>query len=308
MKKLLSLLLIAVLALSVCACSAAETADTSALKITAPGGAPALALATLAAENPDQYTFVAAETIAAAFADKAADFIIAPINAGAKLYKAGKSAYKLAAVVSWGNLYFASQKADFALDDMNGAEIVLFGENTVNASIALYALAENGIVPGEVTYKASAANTQQVLLTDETAIVLTAEPALTAARMKNERVTAYSLNELYKNATGNDGFPQAGLFVKAELIENQPEAVDAYLKLAAESCARCESDAQAVADAAVALEILPNVKVALSAIPGCAIRYLPAGEAKAQIETTVAVDPAPYGGAAPADDFYYGAK
>ncbi|MCR5824933.1 MAG: hypothetical protein K6G54_00050 [Oscillospiraceae bacterium] len=286
----------------------AEAVDTSALKIACPNGAPALALATLAVENPDNYTIVAADTITAEFSNATADFIIAPLNAGAKLYKAEKSTYKLAAVVSWGNLFFASQRADFKLEDINGADITLFGENTINASIALYVLAQNGITPASVSYLAGAANTQQLLLTDANAIVLTAEPALTAARMKNEAITGCAVNELYKAATGNDGYTQAALFVKAELAEEQSELVDAYLKQVEASCEKCSSDLEAVAAAAVALEILPNEKVAMSAIPNCAVRFVAAQDAREQVETTANVDLKQFGGALPADDFYYASK
>lgn len=75
-----------------------------------------------------------AETITAEFSNATADFIVAPLNAGAKLYKAGKSNYRLAAVVSWGNLFIASQRENFKLEDINDAEIMLFGENTINSS------------------------------------------------------------------------------------------------------------------------------------------------------------------------------
>ena len=112
MKKLFIMFLSVLLTL--CAIAPINADDEYSVKVSAPNGAPALAVATLAAEDPDSYTFVAADTIAAEFANKTADFIIAPINAGAKLYKAGKSDYKLAAVVTWGNLYIASQKAEFA--------------------------------------------------------------------------------------------------------------------------------------------------------------------------------------------------
>ena len=305
MKKLFALFLIVMMLIGA-AC--AEGADISGLKVSAPSGAPALALATLAVENPDNYTFVAADTIAAEFAGAQADFIIAPINAGAKLFKAGKSTYKLGAVVTWGNLYFASQRENFALEDINGADITLFGENTINASIALFALAQNGIEPANVEYLAGAANTQQLLLSDDTAIVLTAEPALTAAKMKNEAVTGYAVNDLYKAATGNEGFAQAGLFIWAETIENDPEAVKAYLALAEESIAKCESALDEVAEAAVALEILPNVNVARAAIPNCAVRFMAAQDAREQIETTAAVDLSQYGGELPADEFYYVAE
>ena len=200
MKKFLSLILAALLLASCTVC-----AEEIAFKASAPSGAPALALATIAAEKPEDYTFVAAETISAEFVNQNADFIVAPINAGAKLYKMGKSTYKLAAVVSWGNLFIASQKEGFTLEDMNGAKVVLFGENTINAAVVNYALQQNGIVPASIEYLASAANTQALLLTDAEAIVVTAEPALTAAKMKNAAITAYAVNDLYKIATGFDG-------------------------------------------------------------------------------------------------------
>ena len=306
MKKYFALFLAALMLLSLASSVRAEAQEPVSFKVSAPGGAPALALAVLAQEAPDQYTFVLAETIAAEFSAATADFLIAPVNAGAKLYKAGKSTYKLAAVVSWGNLFFASRKENFTLEDMNGANVTFFGENTVNASVALFALEQNSIVPAHINYLAGAANTQQLLLSDENAIVLTAEPALTAARMKNDSIAAYSLNDLYRAATGFDGYAQAGLFIRADVAETRPEDTAAYLKLVEESCDRCTDDVSAVAEAAVALEILPNMKVAQAAIPGCAIRYLSAPEAKEQVERTADIDLAQFGGAVPADDFYYG--
>ena len=285
-----------------------EEVDVSDMTLAAPTGAPALAVAALAVENPDRFTFVNAETITAEFSNGSADFIIAPLNAGAKLYKAGKSTYKLGAVISWGNLFFASQKENFSLDDINGGEITLFGENTINASVALYALSVNGIEPATVSYLASAANTQSLLLSDPEAIVMTAEPALTAARMKNDAVISYAVNDLYKEASGSDGYAQAALFIKAETIESQPEKVDAFLQLVSEAAGKCESDIDAVAEAAAALEILPNAKVAAAAIPGCAIRFVSALDAREQIEKTAEIDLSQYGGGVPSDDFYYGAE
>ena len=307
MKKILAMMTALVLALGLCAFAAAEGADISGLKVTTPGGAPALALAAMAAKNPEQYTTIAADTIAAAFAGKEADFIIAPLNAGAKLYKAGKSTSKLAAVVSWGNLFFAAQKEQITEDDLKG-NITLFGENTINASVVLYALKENGIEPAEVTYLAGAADTQSLLLSDENAIVVTAEPALTAARMKNEKITGISVNELLKQANGMDGYTQAALFVKAETAQSHPEAVAEFLKQAEEACGKCTTDVTAVAEAAAALEILPNAKVAEKAIPGCAIRFVSAKDAKEQVEKTAQIDLSQFGGEVPADDFYYGAE
>ena len=299
MKKLMSMLLILMLLVLPAA------AEEYRIKVSSPNGAPGIALAMLAVEAPEDYTYVAAEAITAEFAGAKADFIIAPINAGAKLYKAGKSSYQLAAVVTWGNLYFASQRANFKPEDMNGAEVTLFGENTINASVALYALEQNGIVPASVNYLAGAANTQSLLLSDENAIVVTAEPALTAASMKNDRITSYALNDLYEKATGFNGYAQAGLFVNPATVQAHPDAVAEYLQQAEKAVSLCATDVAAVAQAAVALEILPNAKVAGQAIPRCALRFVSAAEAREQIEKTAEIDLSQYGGTLPADDFYY---
>ncbi len=303
MKKLVALMVCVLMLAGIMSAAAGEG-----FTLVAPSGAPAVAVARLAQENPDQFTFVAADTIATAFASGDADFIIAPINAGAKLFKAGKSTYQLAAVITWGNLVFASQKENFALEDINGAKITLFGENTINSSVALYVLDRKGIEPASVEYLAGAAQTQQLLLTDPDAIVMTAEPAVTAAKMKNEFVVSYALRDELKETTGNDGFAQAGLFVKAETLEAKPEEVNAYLQKIREAAAETETDIDAVAQAAVALELLPNEKVAVMAIPGCSIRYVAAPEAREMVEFTANIDLSQFGGEVPADNFYYDAK
>ena len=299
MKKLISVILALVLMLG---CAAAES---GAMKLTAPAGAPALAVATLAAENPENYTFVAADTIGAEFAKNETDFIIAPINAGAKLFKAGKSTYRLAAVVTWGNLYIASQKADFTLESLNGAEVTLFGENTINASVVLAVLEAKGIQPAAVSYLSGAAETQAELLSNPEAIVVTADPAVTAAKIKNENVKTISVQELLKEAFGTDGYAQAGLFVRADTLAADEEGVKAFLDAVKDAAGKAETDVKAMAEAAVKLEILPNAKVAEAAIPGCSIRFTPAAEAREAIEKTAAFDLSQYGGEVPADEFYY---
>ena len=300
MKKILAFAISALLTVNLVAQDAEKI-----IKVSSPNGAPSIALASLAEKNPENYTYVAAETISAEFVGNKADFIIAPVNAGAKLYKMGKSSYKLAAVVPWGNLFFASQRKNFKLKDIKKHGVTLFGENTINSSVALSVLDKNKIKAKDVDYLAGAANTQSLLLSDADAIVLTAEPALTAAKMKKQNITAYALNDLYKKATGFDGFTQAGLFVRAETAQNNPEAVREYLKLAEESCAKCTNDVSSVAKACAELKILPNAKIAESAIPNCAIRYMSARDAKAQVEETAKIDLKQFGGTLPAEDFYY---
>ncbi len=275
------------------------------IKVSSPNGAPGIALATLAVQNPQDYTYVAAEAISAEFASNKSDFIIAPVNAGAKLYKMKKSSYKLAAVVTWGNLYFASQRKNFKLKDIKKSELVLFGENTINSSVALYALEKNGIKPKSVRYLASAAATQNLLLTDKNAIVLTAEPVISAAKIKNAGVSSYSLLETFKKATGYDGYTQAGLFVREESIKNHESEIKDFLSKAKVSCEAISNDLPSVVKACVELKILPNAKIAENAIPNCGIKFVKATEGRKQLEYTAKIDIKQFGDELPQDDFYY---
>ena len=277
--------------------------------IVAPNGAPAIAVAGVWAENEDSVKTINADTIAEAFGSNQADFIIAPINAGAKLFKAGKSTYRLAAVITWGNLVFASKTEGFTAEMINGSKLVLFGENTINASIALYVLQQKGIVPESVEYLAGAAETQALLLNgEEGTIVMTAEPAVTAAKMKDDSIVSIPLNDMYKEVNGFDGFAQAGLFVREDTLTENPALVSEALETIRSSVEMCEKDPETVARNVVAMEILPKEPVALKALPGCSIRWMNAADARDQIEMTASIDLKQYGGELPADDFYFSAE
>ncbi len=295
MKKLIALLTVLMILAAGAACAEGS------YRIECPAGAPALTVCAL----KDQVQTVDAGLIAGSFDRAEADFIIAPINAGAKLFKAGKSTYRLAAVVTWGNLVFASQIPDFSAETINGHDLILFGENTVNSSVALYILQEMGISPSAVNYMASAQETQKKVVEDADAIVMTAEPAATAAKLANEAVTILSVSSLYETVTGDEGFAQAGLFVRAKTLEESPDQVPLWLEEIKASADRCTEDPAAVAKDAVEMGIMAKEAIVMKSIGNCGIHYVAAKEAREQIEKTVAIAPVQYGGDIPADEFYY---
>ena len=98
--------------------------------ILVPSGAPALAVVNdIVHSEINTYTITAGAdllTTELAKTDSEYDIIIAPINAGAKLISLGKSDYKLASVLTWGNLYLVGTK-----DASETDEISAFGEAAV---------------------------------------------------------------------------------------------------------------------------------------------------------------------------------
>ena len=296
-------------AFTMASCSAK---DDHVITVVAPQGAPAVAVANIAVDDKDNYSFINANNISEQFTANDKDIIIAPVNAGAKLYKAGKSTYKLGAVVTWGNLYFATRRTDVtSIDDLADKTVTLFGENTINASLARHVLIGKNI-SANYTYVGSAEDTKNLLASDANAIVMTAEPALTAVsnqlKQQNITVTSFAISELYKEVSENSEFTQAALFIKADTIENHKKKLDEFLTKVKESCDLVASDVEKTANNVIALgntglpSALPVLKVAL---PKCNIKYVSAADAKGALEKTVAIDDAQFGGANPSDDFYY---
>lgn len=278
------------------------------LTVIAPSGAPALSLGDLAINHTEEYSVElnkSAAALKAAFGSGEADVIVAPINLGAQMYIQNQT-YQLASVLTWGNLYFASQKADFKISDLNGANVTLFGQGTINDIIVQHILSKKNITLGEKsTYLADTNLTNAELLQNENAIVLVAEPALSAAKAKKENITSISVQDLYKEVSGANSYPQAGCFIKIETASNYKKTVRAFLTDLKASADLCNEDSSKAAEYAVELEIGANAGIIASAIPNCNIQYVKASDAKKDIETMVGIKSQLFGGSNPVDEFYY---
>lgn len=250
------------------------------LSIVAPNGAPSIALADLRYNNDlYEYTLGVDPTILQShFASKDTDFIVAPINLGTKMYQNNKN-YKLVGVVTWGNLYFAA-KNEFNIMDMNNNDVYFFGENTINDAVVKYILNNKNINPN-IEYLGTTALTQAKLISDDK-IVLIAEPSLTQAKMTNNNIYSISVEEIFKELTGIDGFPQAGLFVNAETVINHKEIVDDFISKAKLSIDATKNDLTNVSKKAEELG-LGKANILEEAIPKCNIRYANSFESKSDI-------------------------
>lgn len=302
-KKFLSLIMLFFILLC-CSCS---QKDDYKLSIIAPSGAPGIALANVSYNYSNEYRIElnkTADVLKSSFASLESDVIIAPINLGAAQYKANQT-YVLTSVVTWGNLYFASQKENFKIDDLNGADIVLFGNGTINDAIVTYILENKGITPSSVTYLASTSETNAQLISDSEAIVLVAEPSLSVAKSKKNNISSISIQDLYKEISGTNSYPQAGCFIKNTTIEEHKNLVDKFLNLLEESCKKCDSNVSLIAEYASQLELGGTKQILEIAIPNSNISFVKAISAKNDIEKMVEINPKLFGGAKPVEGFYY---
>ena len=250
MKKIITILLtvVAVLGISAfafTACGGNEPAGK--YDVFAPDGAPVLALADMWGENAGDaelnYGVIAETDVNAKMVSGEADFIVAPINVGASVhagYASGKMPYdyKLLNVTSWGVIYFTTNEdsyktreqcadADEFLSQFDGKTMSTIGLAAIPGKTVQYLFGEAG---ADVTLNgADATVIQQSYVKGDATTAIFAQPAITGVQSSKgeDAVTVLaSVSDIYKEVTGKD-FPMAGLFVRADVLENDPEAVSA---------------------------------------------------------------------------------
>lgn len=184
-----------------------------------PSGTPALALANyFTAMDKENYQIVdGSDPLLAAFQNETDDFIIAPVNLGAKMYQANQH-YVLYKTIVWGNLYIASLNEINSLNDLSGKTIKVNGANTTPDILVRSLLSMNNITDCTIEYVDSVNTCNNLLLSGQAQYVVSAEPSLSVIKTK-KTVYTLDLQEAWKQATTFDSYPQAGIFVKN--VENK---------------------------------------------------------------------------------------
>lgn len=230
MKKIFIVLLISLLA----ACTA-KPLEWENLTILSPKGAPAIALVPLIQENKDSIEFVdGTDVLSAELIKGEKDVIIAPVNLGAALSKKDSNPYRLYGIVTWGNLYLVSN-ADVQL--VSDEPIAIFGEQAVPGLVFNSLKDQLGQTFVSTAFNA-VTDVQGQLLSKSFNIGLMAEPLVTATIAKAKTLeTPLNLNVykdlqlLWEEKTGFDNYPQAAIYIKADISDEKLKQVEARLEL-----------------------------------------------------------------------------
>lgn len=217
MKKILLMLMMVGVILT--GCSTSKSADE--MKILTPNGAPALSLVGVyedVTKNGKINIVEGSDLVSSELmkADSEYDAIVAPINLGCQLLAKGKTDYKLAGVLTWGNFYLVENEG------VQNNELAAFGEQAVPGMIFKLVKDSNDVMKNaKVTYYNAVSDVQAQVLAGKVQYALMAEPAATAtiAKAKQNGKTIKniaSLQELYQKQTNSKqaGYPQAAIFVK----------------------------------------------------------------------------------------------
>lgn len=322
MKRKMVITLIGLLFITlVSACSVEKLPEK--LNVAVPSGATAISLAkpmkdTAGIEGiPVQYEVVpTTDLIVARMTAKEADFAVVPVNLAAQLYQK-KLPYKLASVVTWGNLFIASQEPLEGWEALKGKDIYMMGKGLVPDIVFRTLLKENGLDPDQdvnLVYMSGGTELAPNFLAGKAAVSMLPEPVLTTVKMKKPEthVMLDLQQEWNKVFETESGYPQAGIVVKEELIQNAPELVEKYLKIIEEGMVWLNENPADAGLYAEALELGLPAAVVEKSVPGNNILYQNASQAQKDLQdffqTLYDFNPETVGGVVPDQGLYYDLK
>ena len=267
-------------------------------------------------ENDDAYAFTiaaSADAVTPALLKGEIDMACIPANLAAVLYNKTGGEIQVLAINTLGVLYIVENgDALQSIDDLRGQTIVAAGKGSTPEYALRYLLRENGIDPDRditIDWKSEHAECVAALAAGQATIALLPQPFVTAAQSKIEGLRmAIDLNEVW-NALDNESALITGVIVaRRQAVEENPEAVRAFLREYADSVAWTNENA---ADAAAIIGEygIVDAPIAERALPHCNIVCITGAELSEKLRGYLQVlynaDPAAIGSAMPDDDFYF---
>lgn len=243
------------------------------------------------------------------------DIALVPANVASVLYSKTEGGVSVIDINTLSVLYMVSGDTSIEnITDLKGRTVFLTGKGTTPDYCLQYILSENGMSADDCTleYKSEAAEVAAVLAENPDAVGLLPQPFVTAACAQNEALSVIiDMNEEWNRVQGEGGssLVTGVTIVRNAFLEENPDAVKAFLEEHAASAEAANSDTERVAALAVNAEIIAKEPIALKAIPKCNIVCITGEDMKqalsGYLEVLYEMDPASVGGALPEDGFYF---
>ncbi|MGN0664306.1 MAG: ABC transporter substrate-binding protein [Negativibacillus sp.] len=315
-KRLMALLMAAVMTLSFAACSSnesknetnnkqqetaaaestaaeenkaeAEPAEKITIQIAALKGPTALGMLNLMENDANgisvnDYEFTlagAADEIVGKISSGELDIAAVPTNVGATLYNKTEGGVQLAALNTLGVLYILENGDSIhSVEDLAGKTIVATGQGSTPEYALNMILEKNGLTDVTVEYKSEHSEVPPMLLNGEASVAMLPQPFVTSVLSQNEniRVALDVTEEWNKAVNGESELTMGCVIVRKDFAEEQKEALDAFLDEYKASVDAVVADPAAAAALSEKYDII-KAAVAEKAIPECNIVFIEGNE------------------------------
>ena len=242
------------------------------------------------------------------------DILAVPANLGAILAKNSGGQVQMIAVNTLGVIYVVEKGGETiqSIEDLRGKTIYSTGKGSTPEYALNYILAENGLELGKdviVEWKSEPTEIVATMSNEETSIALLPQPFVTVASMQVEGLrVALDLTEEWNKIGNGSQMITAGLIIRKDFADENPEAVAKFLEEYAASTQYVNENVEAAAQLVEKYDIV-KAAVAQKAIPFCNIVCVTGEEMKNIVSGYFKVlfdqNPAAVGGELPADGFYW---
>lgn len=320
MKKLISLLLTLVLLLSFTACGKTEKLDVK-CNVYGIAGPTGIGLANLMKTDADgkgnlDYNIALAasnDEIVAKISNKEADIAAVATNLASVLYNKTNGGIKVLAVNTLGVLNIVTKGVEItSIKDLKGKTVYSTGQGANPEYILSNILTNNGLKIGEdvkVEFVSQPTELVSKVVTQKEAIVIAPQPVATAITVKDtDAKIVINLNDEW-DKFNKTKLVMGCIVARTEFIEQNPEAIEIFLKDYENSIKAVSEDIDNTATLCEEFGIVSPAAVAKKAIPYCNIVFQSGEELKtnlsAYLEFLYNANPKSIGGKLPNADFYY---
>lgn len=265
--------------------------------------------------SSNDYNFTlasAADEVSAKILNKEADIVAAPTNLAAALYSKTEGQVVMLAANTLGNLYIVTKNAEVSsIADLKGKTIYSSGQGASPEYVLNFLLRENGIDPEtdvEIIYKSEHAEVAPVFASEESVIALLPEPFVTNMLLKNNALkVSVNITEEWAKVSESE-LVMGCIIARKEFVEQNPEAVEKFLKEYEESANYAVSNVTETAELSEKYGIMAK-NVAEIALPNCNIVYIDGDKMQeyvgAYFEVLFNANPKSVGGKIPDEKLYY---
>jgi len=244
------------------------------------------------------------------------DAACVPANLASALYNKTGGEIVTLGINTLGVLYVVDKGESIqSLADLKGKTIVSAGKGAVPEYGLRYLLAQNGIDPDRdltIEWKSEQSECVAALASGAVEIAVMPQPYVTVAQTKIPGLrVAVSLTEEWEKLDNGSAMLTGVVVARKRFIEENPAAVEAFLKDYAESVAWVNENTAAAAQSIGNYGIVAAA-VAEKALPFCNIVCITGAEMQEMLSGYLAAlaeqAPQAVGGALPGEDFYYAAQ
>ena len=274
-----------------------------------------------AGETANAYTFAELSTDPSTFVAPIIqgdmDIAAVPSNLASVIYNKSEGKVEVIAECVEGVLNILEKGESIkSIKDLAGKHIYATGQGATPEYTLRHLLAENGIDPDkdlELQFCTDTTEALSFVSEDEEAIAMLPQPFATAACAQVEGLhIALDLNDAWAELDNGCNIVTGVVIARKAWAEENPEAVETFLKEYADSYKYLSDETDAACDLIEKYGIVKKAAIAKKALPGCHVVMVTGQEMKDAVSGYLQIiadeNPQAVGGKVPGEDFYYGVE